>query len=253
MSFHDKARQFASLHTAELPLVLYNIWDAGSAKAVADTGASAIATGSWSVAESQGYADGEKLPLDLCVETAARICGAVDLPVTIDFEGAYAIEPDQVANNVKRIIEVGAVGINFEDQIVGDSGLHDIQVQCDRIAAIRRMADDMQAPLYINARTDLFLKAISADSHNDLLSEAKERADAYAQAGASGFFAPALSNAKLIQELCDHCSLPVNILMLPTAPSIEELGRLGVSRISFGPGPYRQAMKTLQKEAVSLQ
>lgn len=252
MNYREKADLFESLHKAGSPLVLYNIWDAGSAKAVAKGGAQAIATGSWSLAEAQGYRDGQNMPLELLAETAARICNAVDLPVTIDFEGAYAIEPEKVAANTLNIVDAGAVGVNFEDQIVGGSGLHAIDTQSARIAAMRAMAVANDTPLFINARTDLFLKAASEDLHEQCLSEAKERATAYAEAGASGFFVPGLIDESLIKELCDHCSLPVNIMMRPGAPSNSALGLLGVARISYGPGPYRQAMKALQGEAASI-
>lgn len=252
MDYSDKATLFASLHNSDHPLVLYNIWDAGGAKSVAKAGAKAIATGSWSVAESQGYSDGEQIPLDLLADTAQRICNAVDLPVSIDFEGAYATEPEKVAANTKRIVDAGAVGVNFEDQIAGGAGLHGINVQSARIVAMRDMADKINASLFINARTDLFLKAASADLHKGLLVEAKERASAYAQAGASGFFAPGLSDESLIKELCEHSSLPVNIMVLPSVPSIQALGQLGVARISYGPGPYRLAMKGLQSKASEL-
>jgi 2-methylisocitrate lyase-like PEP mutase family enzyme len=252
MNYQEKANLFANLHTADIPLVLYNIWDAGGARAVAKAGAQAIATGSWSVAESQGYSDGELIPLDLVVGTAKRICNAVDLPVTIDFEGAYSTEPELLAANTKRIVDAGAVGVNFEDQIVGGSGLHTIDKQSTRIVAMRAMADEINAPLYINARTDLFLKAASQDLHKELLAEAKERASAYAEAGASGFFVPGLSDEAMIKELCEHSTIPVNIMMLPSAPSVDVLGRLGVARISYGPGPYRAAMKALQGEAANV-
>ena len=167
MTQSEKADHFTALHVPGDPLVLYNIWDAGSAKAIADAGTSAIATGSWSVAAAQGYPDGEKIPLDLLLGVAERIVLSTDLPVTVDFEGGYARAPGQLAENILRLIETGAVGLNFEDQIVGGDGLYETGEQADRIAAIRQMAQQTKVALFINARTDLFLKEKDASKHGN--------------------------------------------------------------------------------------
>ena len=247
----EKATQFAELHVKGSPLVLFNIWDAGGADAITKAGAKAVATGSWSVAMAHGYPDGEAIPLDLVEMIAGRICASTPLPITIDFEGGYAVEPNQVGHNVQRLIRAGAVGINFEDQVVNGDGLHEISAQCRRIKAIRDSADALEMPLFINARTDLFLKAKSGNDHAELMDSAKQRADAYAEAGASGLFVPGLVDEKLIAEICEHTSLPVNIMMKDGAPSIKQLAPLGVARVSFGPLPYIQSMNTLAEQAAS--
>ena len=240
-----KARDFTDLHVPGTPVVLYNIWDAGGAKAIVEAGAKAVATGSWSVAAAHGYPDRQAIPLDLVLQIVARIAETVDVPVTLDFEGAYAEAPDDVAANVARVIAAGAIGINFEDQVVGGEGLHAPDLQSERIAAIRRAADAADIPFFINARTDLFLKERDSAKQADLLGEAKERAAACAEAGASGFFVPGLVDPELIGAICQAVSLPVNVMMLSGAPSIADLAGLGVARISYGPGPYFEAMKTL--------
>lgn len=248
----DKARAFAALHAGSAPLVLYNIWDAGSAAAVRAAGASAVATGSLSVAAAHGFDDGEKIPLDLLAVITARIAETVDLPLSVDFEGAYARDPEGAAANTARILDAGAVGINFEDRIVGGEGLHTIADQAERIAAIRAMADARDVPLFVNARTDLFLAERNRDRHPALLDEAKRRALAYAEAGASGFFAPGLVDEDLIAALCASSPLPVNIMAMAGAPDAQKLAALGVARISHGPGPYRAAMKRLQDSAAEI-
>lgn len=248
MTQAEKARTFHALHKKGEPLVLYNIWDAGSAKAVAEAGAQAIATGSWSVAAAQGYADGQTLPLDTLLAIAARITASVDLPVSIDFEGGYAKRPEFLAPNIAGLIAAGAVGLNFEDQVVGGDGLHSIEDQAHRIAAIRAVADEASIPLFINARTDVFLKSDPAD-HASHMKEATDRCDVYAEAGASGFFIPGLTDPDLIAQICDHTDLPVNAYMKAGAPSIAEMAKLGVARISHGPGPYRAAMQALTERA----
>lgn len=244
-----KADLLKSLHIKGDPVIIYNIWDAGSAKVLQECGAKVIATGSWSVAAAHGYEDREKLPLELALANVERIVASVSLPVSMDFEGAYGVSPSDVQANVARVIETGAVGINFEDQIIGRDGLYPIQDQCARIRAIRSAAEVAQIPFFINARTDIFLKIKPADHSDDHLKEALQRASAYAEAGASGFFAPGLRNARYIEKLCEVSPLPVNILMLPDTPSPKELAKLGVARISYGPLPYRQLMESLKAAA----
>ncbi|AKI01146.1 PEP phosphonomutase-like enzyme [Hoeflea sp. IMCC20628] len=248
MTQSAKAKHFAALHVAGDPLVLYNIWDAGSAKAVSDAGASAIATGSWSVAAAQGYGDGEKIPLELLLDIAGRIVAATDLPVSIDFEGGYAREPRQFADNIRRLLASGAIGINLEDQIVGGDGRYGVDEQAERIAAIRAAADQTQVPLFINARTDLFLKEKEPSSHAGLVDQAIERAGRYAAAGASGFFVPGLSDPELIARICKAVSLPVNVMRPGSSPSRADLGALGVARISAGPAPYRTMIAELTSQ-----
>src|SRR5271156_1142698 len=114
----ERANLLNNLHVKGDPLILFNIWDAGSAQAIQETGAKVIATGSWSVAAAHGYDDGEKLPFDLVLANIQRIIASIDIPVTIDIEGGYGKSPTEVKDNVIKIIEAGAVGINFEDQIV---------------------------------------------------------------------------------------------------------------------------------------
>ncbi len=247
----EKARIFQALHRKGDPLVLYNIWDAGTAGAVAAAGAKALATGSWSVAAANGYADGEAIPRDVLVEVARAVVTSTDLPVSIDFEGAYSDDPKQAAANVTLLMDAGVVGINLEDQVVGGEGLHSIESQTARIRAIRAAADERGLPFFINARTDLFLKA-SDDSHPGLLDEAITRAHAFAEAGANGFFAPWLADPALISRLCEASPLPVNIMMKTGAPTVRELADCGVSRISFGPGPYRAMIEWLKGEAAKV-
>jgi 2-methylisocitrate lyase-like PEP mutase family enzyme len=245
----EKARAFAALHVAGRPLILFNAWDAGSAKAVADAGAKAIATGSWSVAAAHGFGDGEGLPLDLAIANAARIAAAVELPVTLDFEGGYALEPARVAENFALALAAGVIGCNFEDRVVGGEGLHPVADQSRRIEALRRAAERAGVPAFINARTDIFLGS-KPDTHDRAACDhALERARAYAGAGASGFFVPGLVDEALLARICDASPLPVNAMMFPGMPSPGRLAELGVARISYGPGPYRQAMQALTDAA----
>jgi 2-methylisocitrate lyase-like PEP mutase family enzyme len=245
MTQSEKARAFAALHVPGDPIILYNIWDPGSARAVAEAGAKAIATGSHPVASAFGFEDGQAIPLELALANAARVVAAVELPVTVDFEGAYAVDPDEAAANVARLAATGAIGCNFEDQIVGGEGLHPIALQAARIRAIRAATGP---DFFINARTDLFLK--QRTGHDEAMVDAAlERAQAYAEAGASGFFAPFLHDLELLARFCAASPLPVNFIAFPGAPTTAQVAEAGVARISHGPYPWYQAMKTLQEAA----
>ncbi|GAA2887318.1 isocitrate lyase/phosphoenolpyruvate mutase family protein [Aminobacter sp. P9b] len=245
----DKANAFHALHVKGNPVVLYNAWDPGTAAIVAKAGAKAIATGSWPVAAAFGFADGEKIPLDVALDNIRRIVAAVDLPVTMDLEGGYGVVPEQVAKTVSRAIEAGAIGFNFEDQVVGGEGLHDTALQAERVAAAAGAIKASGVPAFLNARTDVFLKN-KPDTHGEKhVDEAVERARAYAKAGAHGFFAPGLGDEKLIGRLCREAELPVNIIALAHVPPKAKLAELGVARISYGPVPYRQMAEWLEAKA----
>jgi 2-methylisocitrate lyase-like PEP mutase family enzyme len=238
-----KTEILAALHVPGDPLILFNVWDAGSAVAVARAGAKAIATGSASVAGANGLDDGETVPLELVLANAARIAASVELPVTIDFEGGYGATAADVERSVAALGRTGAVGLNLEDQRLGGAGLHAIDHQCARIAAAAASG------LWVNARTDLFIQADRSTHNRPLLNLALERASAYAAAGARSFFAPLLTDPALIGDLCRDSPLPVNIMAMPGCPDAAELARLGVARISHGPGPWRAAMAFLEDEA----
>jgi 2-methylisocitrate lyase-like PEP mutase family enzyme len=243
------AEQFHALHVPGSPVVIFNAWDAGSARAVADAGARAIGTGSWSVAAAHGYPDGEQLPLELAIANLERIVRAVELPVSLDLEGGYGPHPDDVARSVEAAIRAGAIGINLEDGHVDEKGIRGLEEQVARLRAARAAADELSVPLFINARTDFFLQS-EPEQHDDaLLAAAKERALAYAAAGASGVFFPCIVRPDQIRDVCASTPIPVNVMMMPTLPSRAELARLGVARISHGPGPYRAAMKFVEQAA----
>ena len=140
------------------PLVLFNIWDAGGAKAVAKGGAKAIATGSWSVANANGFADGERIPLALAIDNLRRIVGATDLPVTIDLESGYGDTADAVGETIRLAIDAGAVGCNLEDSFPANGKLRETVDQSDRIRRVRQIADATGVRFFINARTDVFFQ-----------------------------------------------------------------------------------------------
>jgi 2-methylisocitrate lyase-like PEP mutase family enzyme len=245
----SRADEFRRLHVPGKPVVIFNAWDAGSARAVVAAGSRAVGTGSWSVAAAHGFPDGEQLPLELAIANLERIVAAVDVPVSLDLEAGYGPHPDDVARSVTLAIRAGAIGINLEDGLDDERGIRDVADQVARIRAARAAADKLSVPLYINARTDFFLQAEPSRHDATMLAAAQERAAAYAAAGASGLFVPCIVKAEQIGAFCASTPLPVNVMFMPSLPSKAELGRLGVARISHGPGPYRAAMKFVEDAA----
>jgi 2-methylisocitrate lyase-like PEP mutase family enzyme len=248
MNQSEKAARFAELHSkGGAPLLLYNAWDAGSAKAIAAAGAPAIATSSWSVAEAHGYRDGQDIPLEFAEHIVTRIAAAVDVPVSVDFEGGYSEDNGELAENAGRLIDSGVIGINFEDRVVQGTGLYNMERHASRILATHTAAHQRSIDLFINARTDLFLG--QGRDPAESITEAIERSKAYADAGASGFFIPGLQDEALIGQICEGVALPVNVMIMDGVPSIERLTELGVARISWGPISYLQAMTALEEQA----
>lgn len=244
-----KAQTFRSLHVPGRPLVLFNVWDAGSAKAVAASGAQALATGSWAVAAAHGFTDGEQMPFDLSLANLQRIVGATDLPVTIDLESGYGADPAAVGETVTRALQAGAVGFNIEDSLPGNGSLRAAPDQAARLKAARAAADVSGTPAFLNARTDVFFQ--SAPEHHDLgmIEAALERGRLYAEAGADGLFVPGLVDGGLIARLVKASPLPVNIMVGERTPPAARLAELGVARISHGPGPYLLVMRALENAA----
>jgi len=240
----SKFETFAALHVPGDPVILYNIWDVGSALAVIAAGAKALATGSHPVADANGFPDGQKVPMDFAFANAKRIVDAVDLPLTVDFESAYSTDLDEGSANVAKLAATGAVGCNFEDQVIGGEGLHPLELQVRRIAAIRKSVGDA---FFINARTDLFLKTQTYD--DALIDQVVERGKAFADAGASGFFVPRLADPKQIERVVREVPLPLNVIAFPGAPDKQVWANAGVARISHGPFPHRALMAKLTEMA----
>jgi len=249
MTQAQKAEQFRALHLPGTPLVLFNVWDAGSAKAVAAAGAEAIATGSWSVANANGFEDGERIPLNLAIDNLRRIIGATSLPVTVDLESGYGDGAEPMGETIRLAIDAGAVGCNLEDSFPANGTLRDTRAQSERIRRARQVAETAGIRFFINARTDVFFQR-SAEHHNQaMINEALERARAYAEAGADGLFTPGLADITLIGQLAERSPLPLNIMVGDSTPPLRALAECGVARVSHGPRPYLLAMKALEEAA----
>jgi 2-methylisocitrate lyase-like PEP mutase family enzyme len=246
---NKKADDFRAFHVPGRPFVLFNIWDPGTAKAVAASGARAIATGSWSVAAANGFSDGENVPLDLAIDNLARIVRATALPVTIDIESGYGKTANAVGRTIARTIDAGAIGCNLEDSFPENGKLRDIAEQVERIRQARRAADAAGLRYFINARTDVFFQEPAEGTDEAMLATAIERARAYAAAGADGLFAPGLADQAMMARLAQASPLPVNIMVDDRTPGLDVLADAGVARVSHGPRPYVATMKALEELA----
>lgn len=235
---------FRSLHDPKNPLVLSNVWDVASAVITEAAGARALATTSAGLAWSLGFPDGDEIAPALAIDAIARIAAAVSIPVTADIEGGYAESPSDVEGTVSAVLEAGAVGVNIEDgqRAPFEAG--------SRVAAARRAADRAGVPLFINARTDVFLAGIGGPDGR--VAEALHRAARYVDAGADGVFIPGVTDPDTIASLVAGISVPVNIMAGPGAPSVGELGRLGVARVSLGSAVAQAAYAHAARAATEL-
>lgn len=251
MDQSNKARQFAELHVKGKPVIIYNAWDGGSAKAIAGAGAKAIATGDHPVGFAHGFSNDDfaDFTFDIYLPTIKEIAARIgDLPFSVDINNANELTGDALKERIKTVIEAGAVGINYEDSFSDGGGLQTIEEQADRIRTVREAADEANIPLFINARSDLFAQADQTE-HVHLVDEAVRRAEMYQSAGANGFFVPGLFAIDLIQAVCERVELPVNIIRLPGAPETRALADAGVSRVSYGPVPQMKMTEWLSQQA----
>lgn len=216
---------FHALHQHGL-LILPNVADAGGARLVEQRGSKAVATSSAAVAWSHGYQDGNQLPLHLLNSTLQSIARVITVPLTVDIEAGYSDDLEQVSRVIEAVISAGAVGINLED----GSATPDLLAR--KIEAARQVADARGVKLFINARTDVYLKNLVPAEQR--LVETLKRAAQYQAAGADGLFAAGLTDSTEIAELCCGTPLPVNLLSSEGLPSPQALQVLGVRRLTAG-------------------
>jgi 2-methylisocitrate lyase-like PEP mutase family enzyme len=241
----DKAERLRALHVPGDPLLLVNAWDAASARTVAALpGCHAVATASWSIAAAHGVPDGEALDRDAMIDALRTIASSVDLPVTADLERGYGDEPRDVAETIAMAIDAGAVGANLEDGAAdADRPLAAVASHARKVRVARGRADAEGVPFVINARTDVFLRGAGG------VEEALERGRAYAEAGADCIFVPGVRDPEVIAALVAGLPIGMSVLATPAGPTLDELARLGVARISLGPGPMGVALAALQRAA----
>lgn len=241
-----RASRFREMHRGPQALLLPNVWDVASARVVEEAGFPAIATTSAGIAFSVGYPDGQKISREQMLARVARIVRAVQVPVTADVEAGYGSRPEDAARTAAEVIQAGAVGMNLEDSMLDPAGsLVDRLLQVEKIRAVREAAQTTGVGLVLNARTDVYLRLVGAPESR--YGEAILRARAYREAGADCIFVPGLGDPETISRLVQELACPVNILAGPKAPSVPELERLGVARVSLGSGVMRATLGLLRQ------
>jgi 2-methylisocitrate lyase-like PEP mutase family enzyme len=241
----EKAELLRSLHVPGHPLILTNVWDAVTARIVAGVpGVRAIASASHSVSFAHGVPDGGGLTVDDALAAARVIVGAVELPVTIDFEKGYAADAAGVATNVGRLIDTGAVGLNLEDSVDG-STLFSLRDAADRVAAARSAGSSSGVPLVLNARVDALVRGSDWD-------DTVARANAYLAAGADSVFVLGLSTEDDVKRALAEIDGKVSVISGATSVPLARLAQLGVSRVSFGPGILGLTLSHLRDAAEQL-
>lgn len=241
-----------SLHRRGDPLILPNAWDVATAKAVVAAAFPVVATTSWAVAAALGYEDGERAPADEMFAAAGRIARGVGVPVTVDAEAGYGMQPDEL---VAALREVGAAGCNLEDTEWPAGTLREPGRQADWLAQVREAASRASYPLVINARVDVFFHPFLADEtgpQDEFVPEAVERGKAYLDAGVDCVYPICLWERSPLGRFMSEVSGPVNITRESHAPSIAELSALGVARVSWGPLLQWDAMARFQEQLASL-
>ena len=249
----SRCDRLRSLQRPGAPLLLPNAWDVATARAVVAAGFPVVATTSGGVAAALGYEDHEGAPADEMLAAAARIVNGVDVPVTVDAEAGYGMEPAEL---VAALRAAGAAGCNLEDTDHAAGTLRDPDRHAEWLREVRQAASDDGYPLVINARVDVFLGAWLAGAgpevQQELVAEALQRAEAYLEAGADCVFPIALGEPEALRRFTSEVSGPVNILRLPNAPPLAELAELGVARVSWASFLYREAMARFEGRLAAL-
>ncbi len=227
-----QSQSFKQLHSGNKPLILGNVWDAHSAKVVAEAGLKAMGTSSAAVANCLGFDDGQEMSFHELLKVVENIQRVIEIPLTVDIEGGYSNDPGQVAEYISMLADLGVVGINVEDSLVaGDRYLRpaeEFAIFLDDVVA--RIPED----IFVNVRTDPFLL-----NEPDALEKVLSRAVRFEDSGADGIFVPCLAKPEDIHEVVKNTKLPINVMAVPGLPHYMELARLGVKRVSMGDAMLR--------------
>lgn len=249
----EKSKQFYNLHHSGKLLVLPNIWDPLGGLLLESLGYPAIATASASVAFANGYDDGEYIPFHDLLALLKRIVNSLNIPVSADIESGYAGNDNHLKENIRQLFETGIVGINIEDTDKKTNSLLPTETQCQKISLIRKVSEEMGIYLFINARTDVYIRGNDFATSESKLEETLKRGAAYKAAGADCFFPIAMKEADDIKKTVEFLKMPVNISLIPGAPKLNNLSEMGVARVSLGPSLLKIAIKAMQNIALKLQ
>lgn len=243
------AQLFHDLHYSGEMLLLPNTWDILGALVVEHLGFKAIATASAAMSYINGFFDGEKLPFEKLIKVLKNTTNVVTIPVTADIESGYARTNEELKNNIIQLLECGISGLNIEDTNIKTKNLYSIEEQCARIRTIRSIADDFGVPLFINARTDIYLDGNLFTTEEIRLEETLKRIIAYKNAGANGIYPIAITHVNSIKEIVAHSNIPVNVLAFHDAPPLKKLQEIGVSRVSLASGLLKSGIDAMMQSA----
>ncbi len=246
-----KAEAFRVLHRTARLLILPNAWDVASARLFEDAGFPAVATSSAALAVSVGYPDGEKIPRDELFSIVRRIVAAVQVPVSVDLESGYAATPHELEGTIRQLIATGAVGLNLEDSSrAAGRALLPIEAQVQRLETVRKVGRESGIPLVVNARTDAFI--VGRADTKARFDETLRRSRAYEAAKPDCVYPMGLADRESIAGFVQGVHTPVNVMVRKGLPTVAELERLGVRRLSLGPSGMYAAMGLLKRAATEL-
>jgi 2-methylisocitrate lyase-like PEP mutase family enzyme len=247
----SRAERFRALHDRKSVLVLPNAWDVPSARMFEDEGFPAIATSSAGMLVSLGYPDGEDIPNREFVSAVRRIAKVLSVPLSVDVVGGFGNTPESVAKSVRAVVSAGAVGINIEDFVHSAKRLLPLEKQLDRLRSLIRLRKSLGVPFVINARTDAFRYAPGDDDAK--LEEAIRRAKAFRDIGSDCVYPMGLTDSATISRFVRALDFPTNVMVRKGLPSVPELKRLGVARVSFGPSASYAALGLLRRASREVQ
>ena len=249
----EKAKKFYDLHHSGKLLILPNIWDCLGALLLENLSFPAVATASASVAFTNGFDDGENIPFDSLLILLKKIVSCVDIPVTADIESGFAENNEQLKENIKRLLETGIVGINIEDVDKKTNSLWPGEIQCEKIQLIKKISEEIGVPLFINARTDVYIRGKGFDTPEAKLEETLKRGFAYKNAGADCFYPITMNREEDIKKTVEQLRMPVNVLIMDGIPDLKVINEMGVARVSLGPGFLKIAIQAMNDLALKLQ
>lgn len=230
-------QQFKNQHEQSSPLYIGNVWDVSSTMMLENKNYKALGTSSAAIATSLGYEDGEEMSFDELVQVVETITARTSLPLTVDLEGGYSRDPEEISKNIMRLNELGAVGVNLEDSIVidGNRQIVDATEFSKTIKVIKKCLAEKGTEIFLNVRTDFYIMGLENPLEETLL-----RSTLYEQAGADGIFVPCVTDEEDIKEIVKNITVPLNVMTMPTLPSFQKLQQLGVKRVSAGPFIYNK-------------
>jgi 2-methylisocitrate lyase-like PEP mutase family enzyme len=244
-SQREKAERFRALHRRGRILILPNAWDVPSARVFEDAGFPAVATSSAGMMVSLGYPDGESIPRELFLSAVQRIASSLSVPLSVDIVSGFGERPQEIESMITNVVEAGGIGLNIEDYDLSSDKLRPVEKAVEKIKLIKKLCEKLDVPIVINGRTDALSHGSGSDEEK--LKEAISRAKAYRDAGSDCVYPMRLADARSIEIFVKELDFPTNVMIRKGLPSIQELERLGVARVSFGPSASYATMGLLKR------